>query len=263
CRLGSAIRKRIRFALKENVIGWYRQRRNTTQQMTLKEQLVHQNLRRLLPHQEFIFILLTPSDTTSSGSTHRLEYTAFIWNGSQYSSVLISLGNLGMLDQQDYWRFSTTCPSLSRCQTACEKVEKSERLVEKLQADITELKEAIKTSTPNEPKENVLLCAALKALFPNSPSLRTQTLTVQGFPVLEVCCSSEHGIDIPSRLPLVLEYEQGLRKRKTSRDCRSQEKSQVAGTSLRRKRKRNTTDTQDPVEEEEVDNLQDSNSPVF
>ncbi|KAG9265508.1 BRCA1-A complex subunit Abraxas 1 [Astyanax mexicanus] len=294
----------------ENVIGWYRQRRNTTQQMTLKEQLVHQNLRRLLPHQEFIFILLTPSDTTSSGSTHRLEYTAFIWNGSQYSSVLISLGNLGMLDQQDYWRFSTTCPSLSRCQavkkhktkffsteddlrevekvsnmndalldemkTACEKVEKSERLVEKLQADITELKEAIskqkkkqqqcnttETSTPNEPKENVLLCAALKALFPNSPSLRTQTLTVQGFPVLEVCCSSEHGIDIPSRLPLVLEYEQGLRKRKTSRDCRSQEKSQVAGTSLRRKRKRNTTDTQDPVEEEEVDNLQDSNSPVF
>lgn len=63
------------------MIGWYRQRRNTGQQMTLKEQLVHQNLRKLLPYQELIFLLLTPSEVTASRSTHRLEYTAFIWSG--------------------------------------------------------------------------------------------------------------------------------------------------------------------------------------
>ncbi|XP_072518031.1 BRCA1-A complex subunit Abraxas 1 [Salminus brasiliensis] len=299
----------------ENVIGWYRQRRNTSQQMTLKEQLVHQNLRRLLPHQELIFLLLTPSDATSSGSTHRLEYTAFLWNGSQYSSIPVSIGNLGMLDQQDYWRVSATCPALSRCQAVkkhktkffcseddlrevekvnnmndalldemkivCEKVEKSERLVEALQADITELKEAIikqkkqkecettERSALKEPKENVLLCAALKALFPNTPSLRTQTLTVQGFPVLEVCCSTDHGIDIPTRLPLVLEYKHGMRKRKVSRGCRLNEKSQATGILLRRKRKKNTTETSESLSESgsdtevEMTNLNDSNSPVF
>ncbi|KAI5622555.1 BRCA1-A complex subunit Abraxas 1 [Silurus asotus] len=162
----------------ENVIGWYRQRRNTSQQMTLKEQLVHQNLRKLLPYQELVFLLLTPSEVTMSHSTHRLEYTAFLWNGSQYSNIPVSVSNLGTLEQQDYWRVSATCPSLSHCQaikqhrakffsseqdlrevenvndmndalldemkSACVRVERSERRVEKLQAEITELKKAIR-----------------------------------------------------------------------------------------------------------------------
>ncbi|XP_036443668.1 BRCA1-A complex subunit Abraxas 1 [Colossoma macropomum] len=294
----------------ENVIGWYRQRRNSSQQMTLKEQWVHQNLRKVWPHQELIFLLLTPSDGTSSGSTHRLEYTAFIWNGSQYSSVPVSISNLGMLDQHDYWRVSATCPSLSHCQavkkhrtkffcsdddlrevekvsdmndalldemkTVSEKVEKSERLVEKLQADIAELKEAIskrkkkqqdcdanEKSMTNEPKENVLLCAALRALFPNAPSSRTQTLTVQGFPVLELCCSTDHGIDIPTRLPLVLETERGMRKRKASRGCRLKQKSHVTGIA----NKKNTVDTNESDSgsdtEIEMTSPNDSNSPVF
>ncbi|KAI4893188.1 hypothetical protein NFI96_018504 [Prochilodus magdalenae] len=296
----------------ENVIGWYRQRRNSRQQMSLKEQLVHQNLRKVWPHQELIFLLLTPTDATSSGSTHRLEYTAFIWNGSQYSSIPVSISNLGMLDQQDYWRLSATCPTLSHCQavknhrnkffcsdddlrevekvsnmndallgemkTVSEKVEKSERLVEKLQADITELKNAIskrkkkqqdgdERSTLNEPKENVLLCAALKALFPNTPSLRTQTLTVQGFPVLELCCSTDHGIDIPTRLPLVLEHEHGMRKRRVSRGNRLKQKSQATALSSRSKRKKNTVDSNESDSgsdtEIEMDSPNQSNSPVF
>ncbi|XP_017569556.1 BRCA1-A complex subunit Abraxas 1 [Pygocentrus nattereri] len=295
----------------ENVIGWYRQRRNSSQQMTLKEQLVHQNLRKVWPHQELIFLLLTPSDGTSSGSTHRLEYTAFIWNGSQYSSVPVSISNLGMLDQHDYWRVSATCPSLSHCQavkkhrtkffcsdddlrevekvsdmndalldemkTVSEKVEKSERLVEKLQADITELKEAIRKrkkkhqdcddiekSTSNEPKENLLLCAALRALFPNAPSLRTQTLTVQGFPVLELCCSTDHGIDIPTRLPLVLEPERGMRKRKASRGGLLKQKSHVTGMSNKRKNTIDPNESDSGSDTEiEMTSPNASNSPVF
>ncbi|KAK1788368.1 hypothetical protein P4O66_016808 [Electrophorus voltai] len=296
----------------ENVIGWYRQRRNTSQQMTLKEQLVHQNLRELLPYQELIFLLLTPSEVTLSGSTHRLEYTAFIWHGRQYSSIPISISNLGMLDQQDYWRASAMCPSLNHCQAVkkhrakffssdedlreVEKVnnmnealleemkaiESSERLVEKLQAEITELREAIskrkekdqetdtkESPTPKEPKENVLLCAALKALFPNMPSFQTQTLTVQGFSVLEMCCSTDHGIDIPTRLPLVLEYEHGMRKRKMSRGCRVKGKYHPTSISHRNKRKPMTVDTNESLsesgteEEVEITSQFDRNSPVF
>ncbi|XP_066501983.1 BRCA1-A complex subunit Abraxas 1 [Hoplias malabaricus] len=294
----------------ENVIGWYRQRRNTSQQMTLKEQLVHQNLRKVFPQQELIFLLLTPSNATLSGSTHRLEYTAFLRNGSQYSSIPVSISNLGMLDQQDYWRVSATCPTLSHCnavkkhrakfftsdddigevekvndmndslldemKTVCLKVEKSERLLEKLQGDIRELKDTISKqkkkqqeretsehSTINEPKENVLLCAALKALFPNTPALQTQTLTVPGFPVLELCCNTDHGINVCNRLPLVLDYENGLRKRKASR---VKEKSCVTSMPPRNKRKNviNAKESESGSDTEiDMSSPNDSNSPVF
>lgn len=66
--------------VKENVIGWYRQRRNTRQQMTFMEQVIHQNMRKILPNQELVFLLLTPSQATASGSTHRLEFSAFLWH---------------------------------------------------------------------------------------------------------------------------------------------------------------------------------------
>lgn len=66
--------------VKENVIGWYRQRRNTRQQMTFMEQVIHQNMRKILSSQELVFMLLTPSQATTSGSTHRLEFSAFLWH---------------------------------------------------------------------------------------------------------------------------------------------------------------------------------------
>lgn len=66
--------------VKENVIGWYKQRRNTSQQMTFMEQVIHQNMRKNLSNQELVFLLLTPSQATVSGSTHRLEFSAFIWH---------------------------------------------------------------------------------------------------------------------------------------------------------------------------------------
>uniref|UniRef100_A0A8C2AL85 Abraxas 1, BRCA1 A complex subunit n=1 Tax=Cyprinus carpio TaxID=7962 RepID=A0A8C2AL85_CYPCA len=269
--------------VKENVIGWYRQRRNTRQQMTFMEQVVHQNMRKILSDHELVFMLLTPSQATASGSTHRLEFSAFIWHSSQYINIPIFVSNLGNLEQQDYWRVSGTCPSLGQSeavnqhrtkffcsgddlkevrnissmndgllgemQKVCKEVERSERAVEKLQEEIKQLKEQKKHSEEKETqthasrdglKENVLLCSALRKLFPDAPSLRTQTLTVQGLPVLELCCNTDHNIDIPAKLPLILE-NQHTRKEDTA--PRLRKKSLVAGYPQRLKRKRKTKDT--------------------
>ncbi|XP_053333906.1 BRCA1-A complex subunit Abraxas 1 [Clarias gariepinus] len=309
-------KERIRQVLsnlkEENVIGWYRQRRNTSQQMTLKEQLVHQNLRKLLTYQELIFLLLTPSEGMSQ-STHRLEYTAFIWTGSQYSSISVSVSNLGTLEQQDYWRVSATCPSLSQCQAIkqhrskffsseqdlrevekvndmndtlleeikneCVKVEKSERQVEKLQAEISELREAIRdrrttqqdgetkeSSHPEEPKENILLCSALKALFPNTPSLCSRTLSLEGFPVLHMCCAEDHGVDVPAKLPLLLmQSGHGGKKKRTNSGSGLKGKLQ----SRKGKRRKVDAESSEPLSgsesdtEVEVSSPNQSNSPVF
>lgn len=63
---------------KVSVIGWYRQRRNTDQQMSFREKLIHEKLQTALSNPHMIFVLLTPSKVTASGSTHRMEYAAFI-----------------------------------------------------------------------------------------------------------------------------------------------------------------------------------------
>ncbi|KAK7143396.1 hypothetical protein R3I93_014521 [Phoxinus phoxinus] len=298
---------------KENVIGWYRQRRNTRQQMTFMEQVIHQNMRKILSSQELVFMLLTPSQATASGSTHRLEFSAFLWHSSQYNNIPILVSNLGNLEQQDYWRVSGTCPSLGQSQAVnqhrtkffctgddlkevgnvsdmndallaemqkvCKEVEKSERAVEKLQEDITQLKEAIgkqkrhsekneshKCASPEEPKENIPLCSALRTLFPNAPSLRTQTLTVQGFPILELCCNVDHNIDISTKLPLILENQHTRRKDAAPR---LRKKCLAAGFPLRLKRKRKTNDISESAPESgsdteiELNGQSRSNSPVF
>ncbi|XP_056587209.1 BRCA1-A complex subunit Abraxas 1 isoform X1 [Triplophysa dalaica] len=298
----------------ENVIGWYKQRRNTSQQMTFMEQVIHQNMRKNLSNQELVFLLLTPSQATVSGSTHRLEFSAFIWHSSQYINIPILVSNLGNLEQQDYWRVSAICPSLGQSQAVnqhrtnffcsgddlkevrnvsdmndallaemqnmCKEVEKSERAVEKLQADITQLKEALRNqkkhskknetqecASPDEPKENILLCSALRTLFPDAPSLRTQTLTVQGFPVLELCCNTDHHVDIPTKLPLILENQHN--KRNVDRAPRLRKKCLAAGFSQRLKRKRKTNDANESTSESgsdteiEMNGQSRSNSPIF
>ncbi|XP_055035367.2 BRCA1-A complex subunit Abraxas 1 [Misgurnus anguillicaudatus] len=308
--VGAVSEEKIRHILsdykEENVIGWYRERRNTSQQMSFMERVIHQNMRKILSNQELVFLLLTPSQATSSGSTHRLEFSAFIWHSSQFLNIPVSVSNLGNLEQQDYWSVSTVCPSLGQSQAVnqhrsnffysgddlnevrnvsdmndallaemqkmCTDVEKSERAVEKLQKDISRLNEDLrkqkhsennesqKCASPDEPKENVLLCSALRTLFPDAPSLRTQTLTVQGFPVLKRCCNTDHNVDIPTKLPLVLKtmnVDQAPRLRK---------KSLVTGFSERLKRKRNTNDAASESgsdTEIEMNGESRSNSPTF
>ncbi|KPP74920.1 BRCA1-A complex subunit Abraxas-like, partial [Scleropages formosus] len=237
----------------ENVLGWYRQRRNTEQRMTFREQVVHRNLRKALSNHELIFLLLTPTEASSTGSTHRLEYSVFRSHGSQYHNIPVVVSNLGMLEQQDYWRGSISCSSYSYNQAvrnhrskfftpdgslkevgevnamndtlqaelkaACEAVEKSERLLELLLAEVSTLRKSIAEKSncnktekdlhaiSDTPQENVLLCAALRALFPESPLLRTQALTLQGAPLPEYSCSTDHDIDISTALPLILAHQ--------------------------------------------------------
>lgn len=55
---------------------------------------------------------------------------------------------------------------------------------------------------PPEQKNNLLLHEAVKALFACSPLFHTQTLTLEAFPVPDVCCSTEQVADRPTTPPI-------------------------------------------------------------
>uniref|UniRef100_A0A3Q3M6Q9 Abraxas 1, BRCA1 A complex subunit n=1 Tax=Mastacembelus armatus TaxID=205130 RepID=A0A3Q3M6Q9_9TELE len=162
----------------EDVIGWYRQRRNTDQQMTLREKLVHENLKSALSNPHMIFVLLTPSKLTPAGSTHRMEYAAFISRSRQFLNVPVLVNNLGLLEQLAYWKVSAPCSAAgynltmkkhgsrffcssgllrevnkvnemndalqSELQKACRDVEESERLLETLQLEVSALRRRVR-----------------------------------------------------------------------------------------------------------------------
>ncbi|TWW66149.1 BRCA1-A complex subunit, partial [Takifugu flavidus] len=93
----------------ESIIGWYRQRRNTEQQMTFREKLVHEKLKSALSNPHLIFLLLTPSSVSPTGSTHRMEYAAFISRSRRFTNVPVLVNNLGLLEQLSYWKVSAPC----------------------------------------------------------------------------------------------------------------------------------------------------------
>uniref|UniRef100_A0AAZ3R6E4 Uncharacterized protein n=1 Tax=Oncorhynchus tshawytscha TaxID=74940 RepID=A0AAZ3R6E4_ONCTS len=231
------------FPIQENVIGWYKQQRYTDQQITFREQVIHENLKRAVSNQELMFLLLTPSEVTSSGSTHKLGVCSLQITFSQYRSVPVRVSNLGLLEQQDYWRLSASCSSVNynhavwkhryrffSLDGSLQEVDeinemnnslqgklkwRSERLVEELLADVSSLRTVSERkqeqkkkmdSTPAQSQENVLLCETIKTLFPGAALLQTQALTFQGFPVPEFCCNTDHGIDITTTLPLILTH---------------------------------------------------------
>ncbi|KAJ8393980.1 hypothetical protein AAFF_G00055130 [Aldrovandia affinis] len=318
------IRRILSSCKEESVMGWYRQRRNTEQRMTFREQVVHRNLKRVLSNHELVFLLVTPSEVTSSSSTHRLEYSVYRSHGSQYQNIPVLVSNLGLLEQQDYWMSSVPCSSLNnsqavkkhRCKffcldgslsevnevndmndtlqaelkTTCGEVEESERSVEKLLADISALRKAVaekklkkeqceKDHHPasNLPQENVMLCKAMRALFPESPLLRSQALTFQGTPDLGFCCSATHGIEITS-LPLILTHWDAQAKRwgtgRLVRPCGKRRLTQESQATKRKRRSAMDTDSEGPLTvsgsetEEELlasqnGNREMLNSPVF
>ncbi|XP_034457513.1 BRCA1-A complex subunit Abraxas 1 [Hippoglossus hippoglossus] len=168
----------------ENVIGWYRQRRNTDQRMTFREKLVHENLKTSLSNPHMVFVLLTPSKLTSPGATHRTEYAAFISRSRTFLNIPVLVTNLGLLEQLAYWKVSTSCSAAGynltmkkhgskffssngllrevnevnkmndslqlELQKACRDVEESESLVETLQADVSALRRRVREKRQNE-----------------------------------------------------------------------------------------------------------------
>ncbi|XP_033503002.1 BRCA1-A complex subunit Abraxas 1 isoform X1 [Epinephelus lanceolatus] len=169
-----AVKKLLADNKQESVIGWYRQRRNSDQQMTFREKIVHEKLKTSLSNPHMIFVLLTPSRVTAAGSTHRMEYAAFISRSRHFMNVPVSVNNLGLLEQLAYWKVSAPCSAVgynvtmkkhsskffssngllrevndvntmndslqTELQKACREVEESERLVETLQADVSALR---------------------------------------------------------------------------------------------------------------------------
>ncbi|XP_053196640.1 BRCA1-A complex subunit Abraxas 1 [Scomber japonicus] len=161
----------------ESVIGWYRQRRNTEQQMTFRERLVHEKLQNVLSNPHMIFVLLTPSKLTAAGSTHRMEYAAFIARSRRLVNVPVLVNNLGLLEQLSYWKVSAPCSAAgynltmkrhsskffssngflrdvndmnkmndslqAELQKTCGDVEESERLVETLLAEVSTLRRRV------------------------------------------------------------------------------------------------------------------------
>ncbi|XP_061886873.1 BRCA1-A complex subunit Abraxas 1 isoform X2 [Entelurus aequoreus] len=105
----AAVQKVLGANKRERVIGWYRQRRNSEHHMTLREKAVHENLKRALSRPHVIFLLLTPSTLTCTGSTHRTEYSAFLPGSRQVTSVPLVVDNMASLDQLAYWVASTPC----------------------------------------------------------------------------------------------------------------------------------------------------------
>ncbi|XP_072228372.1 BRCA1-A complex subunit Abraxas 1 [Leuresthes tenuis] len=218
----------------DSVIGWYRQRRNTEQHMTFREKLVHDKLKSALSNPHMIFMLLTPSRVTPTGSTHRTEYSAFISRSRRFVNVPVLVNNLGLLEQQAYWKVSAPCSAAgysltmkkhgskffssngqlrevievdkmnesmqAELQKACRDVEESERRVETLQTEVSALRSRLtqsavvkdgETVVPPEPRSNLLLLEAVRALLGCLPLFLTQTLTLQAFPVTDRDASTE------------------------------------------------------------------------
>ncbi|NXI27143.1 ABRX1 protein, partial [Sterrhoptilus dennistouni] len=285
--------KKILSGCKKSVIGWYKFRRNTDQTMTFRERVLHKNLQSHLSNQGLVFLLLTSSVMTESCSTYRLEHALHRPQEGLFQKVPLVVTNLGMAEQQGYKTVSGSCVSSGfvravrqhrseffledgslqevhkinemyttlqeELKKICITVEVSERSVEKLLAEVRQLKEEIKRKKqqnrsgedkkhPAEPNENVLLCQALQTFFPNS-GLQTCIVSLKGQQISKNCCNIDHHINVMDKLTLMVEE-----KDFTDAETRHLNKRKVRGTttvSKSFKKSRTLQLHQEPLQDQE------------
>ncbi|KAM6120475.1 BRCA1-A complex subunit Abraxas 1 [Pterocles gutturalis] len=218
--------------------------------MTFRERLLHKNLQSHLSNQGLVFLLLTSSVMTESCSTYRLEHALHRPQEGLFQKVPLVVTNLGMAEQQGYRTVSGSCVSSGfvravrqhrseffhedgslqevhkinemyatlqeELKKICSTVEVSERSVEKLLAEVSQLKEEIKRKkqqrfsgklnkrNAKEPKENVFLCQALQTFFPNS-GFQTCIVSFNGRQISKNCCNIDHNINVTDKLTLMVE----------------------------------------------------------
>ncbi|NXG80747.1 ABRX1 protein, partial [Baryphthengus martii] len=261
--------KKILSGSKKSIIGWYKFRRNTDQTMTFRERILHKNLQSHLSNQSLVFLLLTSSVMTESGSTYRMEHALHRPQEGLFQKVPLVVTNLGMAEQQGYRTVSGSCVSSGfvravrkhrseffyedgslqevhkinemyatlqeELKKLCSMVEASERSVEKLLTEVSQLKEEIKRKKqqscsggdrdyPGETKENVLLCQALQTLFPSS-GLQTCIVSFKGQQISKNWCNTDHNINIMDKLTLMVE-----RRDSPETETRHLTKRKVRGT---------------------------------
>ncbi|KFO38389.1 BRCA1-A complex subunit Abraxas [Fukomys damarensis] len=243
--------KKILPNVEKNVVGWYKFRRHTDQILTFRERLLHRNLQKHLSSQELVFLLLTPSIVTESCSTHRLEHALYRPEKGLFHRIPLVVTNLGISEPLGYKTTSSSCISTAfsravkthsseffkedgslkevhkinemyaslqeELKDVCDKVEGSERAVEKLIKDVNRLKREIKTrqqgriqaareNVQKDPQENIFLCQALRTFFPDCEFLQSCVISLKTRQISKSRCNATHGLEMADKLTLMVEY---------------------------------------------------------